>query len=405
MQGMENWISQRCLAKVFLLQFVCSLAAADTLVTSDGGRLTGKVSFNEATSTYVLEFPSGSKVALAKASVTNHIKTSPALEEYRGLAASVDDTADGHFELSKWCRQKNLVELSQRHLYRVVELQPDHAPARAALKQTKFHGEWIAKDQVERLRGKVYLDGKWQIPEVAAIAEVDDGQQRTRSSYQIRIKRLRGSINSRSGTEKAWDELTKITDPLASTAVKDWVSDLLKKPGGSKREMYICLDLLSQWDTPDAINSLSWFALCDDPPLREGAIKLLKEKSPYIAAGYFSSELKSNNNVTVRRAAIALAQMGVGDYTLPLIDALVTKHKHVRSKGGGNINTGFSQDGQGSFGFGKNTEEVSEIEQNQEVLNILLALNPGVDFRFDENAWRTWYGKKADYLADIRRDP
>jgi hypothetical protein len=97
--------------------------------------------------------------------------------------------------------------------------------------------------------------------------------------------------------------------------------------------------------------------------------------------------------------------MGVGDYTLPLIDALVTKHKHVRSKGGGNINTGFSQDGQGSFGFGKNTEEVSEIEQNQEVLNILLALNPGVDFRFDENAWRTWYGKKADYLADIRRDP
>jgi hypothetical protein len=124
---------------------------------------------------------------------------------------------------------------------------------------------------------------------------------------------------------------------------------------------------------------------------------------PYVQA------LKSKHNVIVNRAAIALERIGDRASISPLIDALVTTHKYqVAPDNSGQMSAGFDPSGKGGGGLsmgGKGPTFVTQDEQNVAVRQALRKLSGGLDFDFDEVAWRHWYVEMLSHEhANSRRD-
>ena len=93
----------------------------------------------------------------------------------------------------------------------------------------------------------------------------------------------------------------------------------------------------------------------------------------------------------------------------PLIDALVTTHKFKIPKAGGdNSTTTTFGNGPGGKGggmtMGGGPTIISKKFANQPVLDALAAIT-GVNFTFDQAAWKRWYAaQKKTETIDPRRD-
>lgn len=84
------------------------------------------------------------------------IADSAAMKRYEALRADFFDSVEGNWSLAQACKKANLPDQAMAHLHRVIELDPDHAAARAALGYQARNGEWIAPEQIEQ----DYLIGK-----------------------------------------------------------------------------------------------------------------------------------------------------------------------------------------------------------------------------------------------------
>jgi HEAT repeat protein len=119
--------------------------------------------------------------------------------------------------------------------------------------------------------------------------------------------------------------------------------------------------------------------------------------------------LKDNDNVRVNRAAIALGKLQDRSAISPLIDALRTTHAQVlaRPRGGEATAATFTSDGT-YFKQGDGPKLLVTHVQNQPVLDALTRLT-GVNFGFDQAAWRYWLaqerkaGQASDAAFDARR--
>ena len=102
------------------------------------------------------------------------------------------------------------------------------------------------------------------------------------------------------------------------------------------------------------------------------------------------------------RAAAGLARLSDPSATRPLIDALITEHKEV--VGGSGINPSFSNQG-GGLSVGGGPKVVKQKKTNEPVLAALTVLNPGVNFGFDQQAWRGWYAQQNTPVSvNLRRN-
>ncbi len=376
---------------------------ADLLVLKQGGRLEGNIQLKgkDATAFYVVRTEDGLQLAIPAYDVAKYYPDNELMQEYRKRAAQAGQDPAAHWELSRWCNGNGLPEQSRRHIERVVELDPDNGVARAALDQAKFNGEWIPKDQLKRTQGLIFRGGKWVVPESAALNEQQDKEAAAMRIWKTTIQKHRKDCLSPRNRAKAMAELRAIQDPLAARALSELVLD--KKETLEFRELY--LELLSQWDDSYTINALVALGLVDEPRLRERALDLVKEKAPRFAAGIYSRLLHDKNNGMVRRAALALSHVPQPETMLDLINALVTTHTEVINPNSGNMNPTFNSDGSGGMNMGGKPQKVDRTLENREVLAALLSLEPGVNFQFDEDSWRTWYAQRAVYNYNLRRDP
>ena len=90
---------------------------------------------------------------------------------------------------------------------------------------------------------------------------------------------------------------------------------------------------------------------------------------------------------------------------LPLIEALVTRHKVPTQGPPGEVNAGFSKTQGGGFSFGKGgPREVVVPVKNPDVLTALSAIT-GQSFAFDQRAWKAWYtANRRIEKINLRRD-
>ncbi len=70
------------------------------------------------------------------------------LDTYHHLRNEKPNTVAGQLELANWCRERKLVDRERAHLHRVVELERDHAEARARLGFQRIAGEWASLDDI-----------------------------------------------------------------------------------------------------------------------------------------------------------------------------------------------------------------------------------------------------------------
>jgi hypothetical protein len=391
---------------------VCALGAlltaapawAEVFVLQNGGRIEGELLNPDETPrrSYRVRVADGAEITLSAAQVDQVLHVRPEEEQYEQIRPSYPDTPDAQWALAEWCREQGLLEQRDRHLERSIELDPDNVDARRALGYSQFGGEWKKQQQVMAERGMILYKGRWLTQQQIDVLENKRKIDLAEKEWYQKIKRWRGWL----GTDKdalARQNLAAINDPAAVAAL---VSGLKADTVPAARVIYA--ELLAKLGGPGAIRALAESAI-EDPnqEVRLSCLDYLEKLKSPDAVAYFVSKLRSKDNVVVNRAGLALGRMGNASAVGPLIDALVTTHKYKVTTGNpGQMSVGFPTGGSGGGGLavGGSTRIITRQLANQAVLDALVGLT-GMNFNFEQRAWKYWYAaRKQPAAVDARRD-
>jgi hypothetical protein len=243
-----------------------------------------------------------------------------------------------------------------------------------------------AETPADRMRemGFIRYRGAWRTAQEIELIERDEAAKIASKQWNGKLERLRRSLE-KPGGDRAAEEIREISDPAAVAAL---VAAIHSEPVFQVRSWY--LESLARIRTPDALMALVVIALDHaDRETRIAATERLVVVGPHQAVPVLASALASADNAQVNRAAEALGRLGVPSAIEPLIAALETNHVVV--KGGpaaGSTSATFTPAGGGLSMGGGPTKKVMRV-RNDRVLEALVALT-GVNFEWDQAAWRTW---------------
>ena len=136
-------------------------AVAEVFILTNGGRVTGEWLNREETprEKFVIRTPGGGRITLDRSQVERTLSPRPVETEYQAIRPSYPDTVEGQWALAEWCRENRLNVEREKHLGRIVELDPDHADARGALGYKQIDGGWATQDEVMARNGYKSLPG------------------------------------------------------------------------------------------------------------------------------------------------------------------------------------------------------------------------------------------------------
>lgn len=378
----------------------------DVVELVGGGRIEGQLlPTDEANkSVYRIELPGGGRVTIARSDVSRVDPESADEAEYQKLARTSPDTVDGNWKLAEWCREHKLHDERRRHLERIVELDPNHAEARAALGFHQKNGQWMSRDDVMASRGMVLYEGQYRTPQQIALLKQQKDARITQADWTKRIEQLRRWLVGRRQDQaaQAKAEIDSIRDPQAADAV---VGMLRRETDPNLKRLW--MEVASQLNSHVAIDALVNLSLNDpDEEIRHQSLEyLMKSRRAGLITPYLHS-LKDKDNTMVNRAGAALGQIGDRDAIGPLIDALITKHRIKVSDANPDQHAYTFSKGGGGYTFGGNGPQfVTQSMRNPAVLEALVKL-AGTSFDYDQAQWRSWLAAQAKATAiDVRRDP
>jgi hypothetical protein len=382
---------------------LANTVAADVVVLNSGGQVQGTLvnADQSPRKNYVIKTDSG-EITLDKAQVTEVISQSPAEREYERIRFSFADTVEAQWKLAEWCRENGLSGQRMAHLERIVELDPNHKQARAALGFSRIDGRWNRREDALKARGFVLYKGSWMLPQDAEIQERKAKVESARKEWFIKLRQLLAQLDDRGPrAEAALAELKSLSDSDALPAIVDAL-----KTERSAKVQTLLIDALARVQSADSVRLLAEFALASgSEELRLTAVDHLKNLKNPAATGHFISALASNDNAKINRAGIALGELGDKAAIGPLIGALVSVYRQkVQQGGSGTISPSFDSSGGIGFGVGGKTVVLNNRVQNRGVHEGLVKL-AGADFGYDAVAWSEWL--KAQNKAVVvpgRRD-
>ncbi len=154
------------------LALAASLAAADTITTTDGRRLEGKV--KDLGDEILLEGKFGStRFRKNQIDKIEYGKTS--LELYgEKTAALKDEDAAGHWALALWCKDNSLEAEYRKEAAKTIAADPKHEAARLALGHKLIAGEWKSQDDLHLENGEVKRNGEWMTQDEADRLDAED---------------------------------------------------------------------------------------------------------------------------------------------------------------------------------------------------------------------------------------
>jgi hypothetical protein len=383
-----------------------SACRAEVFVLANGGRISGELLNRQESprKQYVVKVAGEGQITLAASQVEQVLKRRPDEEEYERIRPAYPDTIEGQWALAEWCRQKHLPLERETHLKRMIELDPNQIDARRALGYVQSDGQWTTYDELQIERGYKLYKGHWLLPQAIELLDSKAKLENTRQEWFQNIKRWRGWLGTDRDSQ-ARENFGNITDPMA---VKALIVNLRDDAAIPARLIYV--EALAKINSPDAAMGLAVAAIEDRAEeVRQTCLdRLQSEKRPDVVS-YFVSKLRAKDNPTVNLAGIALGRMKDPSSVGPLIDALVTTHKFKIPKAGGDgsMSSTFGNGPGGKGGgmtMGGGPTIISRQFSNQSVLDALASIT-GVNFTFDQPAWRRWYAaQKKTETIDPRRD-
>jgi hypothetical protein len=394
---------------------------ADFVTLKNGGEIRGeflgdaRVKSPEATVT--IRTLSGATVVVAGSEVDALVRRRLVAEEYETRRRVVSDTAEAHFELADWCRQKSLSKEREAELRRVVELDPEHMAAHRALGHIRHNGRWGTQDEVMAARGYVKYKGKYLLPQELELIQQDARVTESEKGWFRKVRLWHSWLDSEHSERhsEALAQLQAIKDPDAVAAL---AKSFRAVPAEDERLLYI--EIIGRIDGEKPLQPLVLQSLWDESRfVREAAIKGVRNRDVDKALPAYVRGLKNELNLIVNRAGTALGQLGNETVVPYLIDALVTRHTYVIAvqdpAPGVRTDGTMTAPGQpvlppqveamlaaGQLPYGVQVNQVmtspartreipvEKDEENQEVLSALTLLT-GENFGFDEPAWRKWY--------------
>jgi hypothetical protein len=384
---------------------VAGIATADILVLNSGGQIKGTIvnADESPRKSYVIKTDAG-QITVDKSQVKEVISQSPDELEYERIRFTFADTVDEQWKLAEWCREKGLARERTGHLERVIELDPNHKQARAALGFSKIDGRWNRREDALKERGFIEYKGKWMLPQDAEIQERKAKAQAAQKEWHIKLRQLRAQLDDRGPrAQTALDELKSLSDAAALPAIVDAFKSETR---ASVKTLLI--DALARIGTTEAARLLAEIALeSGNEELRLTAVDHLKQSKSPSAVGYFVAALGGGDNAKVNRAGVALGELEDKSAIGPLIGALVSVQKaRVQQGGSGSISPSFDSRGGIGFGVGGKSAVIQRKLQNRGVHEGLIKLTGGADFGYDVVAWRQWLNDQRKEAAVIpgRRD-
>jgi hypothetical protein len=391
-----------CLAGACVL---ASTVAADVVVLNSGGRVKGTIvnADESPRKSYIVKTDAG-QITLDKSQVKEVITQPPAELEYERIRFTFADTVEEQWKLAEWCREKGLMRERTGHLERIIELDPNHKQARAALGYSRIEGRWTRREDALKERGFVEYKGKWMLPQDAELQERKAKVQAAQKEWHIKLRALRAQLDDRGPRAgAALAELKSVSDAAALPAIVDAF-----KSESRTSVKTLLIDALARIGTADAIRLLAEIALeSNNEELGLAAVDHLKQLKSPAAAGFFIAALGGGNIAKINRAGVALGELGDKAAIAPLIGALISVQKQkVQQGGSGTISPSFDSQGGIGFGVGGKTVVLQKNVQNRGVHEGLVKLTGGTDFGYDVVAWRQWLKDQRKEAAVVpgRRD-
>ena len=121
---------------VMFFALAAQAARGETFLLKSGGRIDAQ-QLNPGRSPVEpsqLKTDLGLKLSLTPAQVSRVVVRTDVQKQYDAEVQARPNTAAGHWDLAEWCKDAGLVTERKIHLQRVLELDPEHAQARAASK-------------------------------------------------------------------------------------------------------------------------------------------------------------------------------------------------------------------------------------------------------------------------------
>jgi len=184
------------------------------------------------------------------------IGTSPELSSYRRLRAEIEDSADGHLELARWCGDRRMLDQQRAHLSRVLDFDPNNADVREQLGFRLVNGQWvepaeIARQREQRASRQLALE-QWREQMLDLRRDLSHAKLDTRNAAAARIRAITAA--------NAIPAFEEILSPHSQVAAK------------------LVLEAIAQMPEQVAVESLIRHAVFAPwPEVRDEASLLLKE--------------------------------------------------------------------------------------------------------------------------------
>lgn len=382
------------------------MVRADIIELTTGGRVDGKIvqSDEPGKSTVVIDLAAGGQITIPRSQIASFSPVTATSAEYKKRARTSPDTVEAHWKIAEWCRENRLNAEYKAHMERIVELDPNHAEARAALGFRRKDGEWMNRDDVMGSRGLVLYEGRYVTPQHVELIEQQKKTRATQADWTGRIEQLRKWVSGRRQDKaaQAHAELLAINDPAAAEAV---VAVLRRERNPELKRLWI--EVASHLNHRATLDALVQLSLHDeDEEIRQQCLEYLVDSGRTGLATPYIRALNDKDNEIINRAAAALGKIGDRSAIGPLIDALITKHRVKVGDGNPDQHAyTFSKEGSAfSFGGGGPRIETQAV-RNRSVLDALVTMSGGASFDFDQDRWRGWLAAQAKATAvDLRRD-
>jgi hypothetical protein len=181
--------------------------------------------------------------------------------------------APGHFLLAVWCRRHGLAKEMASELEKVLEIDPEHRAARAALGYEKVGERWVAGTEILEAKGFVKRGNRWILEQEAAYEDLLKERKRALSEKEEKASDL---------ILKAADENGRVAKFARSAlAGKEWDAvriPLFRALAHRKQEVRaLAASELGRIGEPEAARPLIRTAVLDSKePVREAAVEALR---------------------------------------------------------------------------------------------------------------------------------
>jgi hypothetical protein len=182
------------------------------------------------------------------------------IKRYEATRKKISGTAMDHWQLAIWCAKNRLGQQCVAHLHQVIEIDSNHAGARAALGHIPFGGQWLTTEHQQSLQRRQMLAER-------SLARYHD-------DIATHIDRM--ATGPTKLADRAKSDLLKIRDPLSVFALENATAT---SPSGVVEVILECIDSI---DFPEASQALARFALLHpDAVIRDKATAYLENKPLY----------------------------------------------------------------------------------------------------------------------------